>query len=306
MRLAVVGAGAMGGALAAEASAAGHDVHVLDASPDLVAAIRARGIRVREGDKELTAHVSATTDPADIGPVDVAVIFVKAQHTAAAARSVATLCDQHTVVASLQNGWGNADVIAGVLGADRLVFGVTYHSCSVTGVAEVAHTGRGDTVIGAYGDGPISRPCPVADLLSSAGWSCQVIEDVRTEIWKKLILNAATLPTAALTGLTAGELGADPDMLQVVDAAALEACAVARGLGLQIDPAERVERIRAVLTAAGAGKPSMLQDALAHRKTEIDVINAAVVSAAGRVGVAVPVNAALTSMIRGLERSWSL
>ena len=306
MRVAVVGAGAMGGAFAAEASAAGHEVHVLDVSSSLVSMIVDRGLVVHGGQHDLTERIHASTDAADIGVVDAVMVFVKAQHTAAAARSTRAMRDDHTVVASLQNGWGNSDTIAREIGTARLVYGVTYHSCSVSGLAEVAHTGRGESFVGPYEGRDLAASERVAELLTSSGWSGRVSPDVRTEIWKKLILNAATLPTAALTNLPAGQLAVGEAMSALVDSAALEACAVAKGLGLDIDPHERIERIHAVLTAAGPGKASMLQDTQACRKTEIEVINVAVVRAAAEVGIEVPVNRALVALIGGLEQSWTL
>jgi 2-dehydropantoate 2-reductase len=307
MKIAVIGAGAMGGALAAEAAQAGHEVHVLDVSADLVAAIREQGIVVSVGGAEITGRVQASTSPAEIGPADLVVIFVKAQHTAAAARAANELRGPDTVLVSLQNGWGNADVIAREAGTSRLVFGVTYNSCSSAGLARVAHTGRGDTVIGAYADDSEAADAAkrAAEVLASAGWPCRVTGQVRTEIWKKLILNAATLPTAALTGLPAGELAQDGAMRELVDTAAREACAVAAALGLDIDADERLAAIHSVLAAAGPGKASMLQDALARRKTEIEVINGAVAREAAGLGIEVPVNRALAALISGLERGWS-
>lgn len=128
---------------------------------------------------------------------------------------------------------------------------------------------------------------------------------MRTEIWKKLILNAATLPTAALTGLTAGALSDSEQMWPVVERIAREASSVAIALGLKIDPEERVERIRATLAGAGGGKASMLQDTEAHRKTEIEVINAAVARAGASTGTPTPLNDLMVSMIAGLESSWT-
>jgi len=298
----------MGGALAAEAAHAGHDVYVLDVSADLVAAIRERGIVVTLEDEQVTGRVRAETDPAAIGTVDLVVIFVKAQHTMSAASRVGALRHPGTIVLSLQNGWGNADAIADVAGTDRLVFGVTYNSCSSSGLAQIRHTGRGQTVIGPYAADQAGADAAesAAAALTSAGWPCRVSPDVRTEIWKKLILNAATLPTAALTNLPAGDLTLGTAMRELVDAAAREACTVALGLGLAIDTDERLDTIHAVLRAAGKGKASMLQDTQAKRKTEVEVINGAVARIAADLGIAVPVNRALAALISGLERSWSL
>lgn len=305
MKLAVVGAGAMAGALAAEAALGGYDVHVVDVSSELVEKIATDGIEIRSGNSTEVGRPRATTDAATVGIADVIVLFVKAQHTRPAAEAVKLMQGSRTVVLSLQNGWGNADVLAEVLGTERLVFGVTYHSCSVVGLGIVHHSGRGDTFIGAFEGDDQTAAEKAAALLNSIGWSTTVSPTVRTDIWKKLVLNCATLPTAALTGLNAGALGASREMWPAVESIARETVTVAVALGLQIDADERVNRIRATLSAAGTGKPSMLQDAEAHRKTEIEVINAAVARAGASVGTPTPLNELMVAMMTGLESGWT-
>jgi len=305
MKLAVIGAGAMGGALAAEAELAGHDVHIVDVSTVLVGQVTGNGLEIRSGDSVVVGRPKITTDPSSVGPVDVAVIFVKAQHTRSAAESVKFLRGKDTVVVSLQNGWGNADTLSEVLGPERLVFGVTYHSCSIVDVGIVNHSGRGETFVGGYAGDDQSAAEIAAELLRTTGWSTTVTPDVRTEIWKKLVLNSATLPTSALTGLTAGALGSTQEMAPIIEGLARETTSVARSIGLDVDPEERIVRIAATLAGAGSGKASMLQDTEARRKTEIEVINAAVVRAGASTGTPTPLNALMTALIAGLERSWT-
>ena len=147
------------------------------------------------------------------------------------------------------------------------------------------------------GDGP-SR---LAEALESAGLTTTVASPVRPEIWKKLILNAATLPASALTGMTAGALGTSQDMLDLVSETTREAVAVAQALGYDIDFDERIATILGLVEKAGPTKASMLQDVEAGRRTEIDVINGAVVKAADETGVPVPINRALMQLIKGWE-----
>lgn len=305
MKLTVVGAGAMGGALAAEAALAGNDVNIVDVSTELVDKVVADGLEIRSGDTSVIGRPHATTDASTLGVADVIVLFVKAQHTRSAAEAVKTMRGDSTVVLSLQNGWGNSDVLAEALGTDRLVFGVTYHSCSSVGLGVVSHSGRGDTFVGSYSGDDQAAAQVAADLLNSSGWNTTVTPAVRIEIWKKLILNAATLPTAALTGLAAGPLGENEATWTVVEQIARESVAVAVAMGLEIDPEERVERIRATLAGAGNGRASMLQDADAHRKTEIEVINAAVVRAGTATSTPTPLNELMVGLISGLESSWT-
>jgi 2-dehydropantoate 2-reductase len=305
MRVAVVGAGAMGGVWAARLSAAGTPVAVVDVDPNVVSAIATGGLVLQNSDGTETARPQATTRPEDLGSCDVVFFFVKAHHTASAAQLARPIVGSSTTVVSLQNGWGNADVLADTYRPDQIVMGVTYHSATVIAPGRVAHTGKGATYLGPYVDGaPLDRAAAVGRLLGGAGIDITVTPQVKVEVWKKLILNAATLPAAALTRLRAGDLGQPGPMLDLVDALAAEAVQVARAQGYAIDLAERTERIHAVLAGAGAGKASMLQDVEAHRKTEIEVINGAVVRAAEKVGMDVPLNRAMVALIGGLERGW--
>lgn len=306
MKVAVVGSGAMGGIWAARLALAGNEVVVIDVATEVVAAIERDGLVVenKEGEVE-TARVRATADAASVGPVDVVFVFVKAQHTAAVAEGAQPLIGAETTVVSLQNGWGNSDVLASVYPPQQIAMGVTYHSGTVVAPGRVAHTGRSMTFLGPYADGAgLARAQAVGALMTAAGIETTVTAEVKTEVWKKLILNTATLPTSALTLLRAGELGQPGAMLDLIDQLAIESTQVARALGYPIEEGERIERIHAVLAGAGMGKPSMLQDVEARRKTEIEVINGAVVREAERVGVDVPINRAMVALVGGLERSW--
>ncbi len=301
MRIAVVGAGAMGTIFGARFHEAGHDTVLLDVVQPLVEAINAAGVTVVRGEEERTVRVPATTDPATVGPCDLVVFFVKCYHTAQAAEGARPLVGPSTVVASLQNGWGNGDVLAAVYPPDQIVVGVTYNSGTVLGPARVAHPGVGPTYMGPYQGDSTDGAERLAEAVRSGGLEAQVVTPIRPEIWKKLILNAATLPTAALTGMNAGALTAHGLMHDLVTDTAREAVAVARALGYDIDEEERVAYIHQLLERAGPTRGSMLQDFEAGRRTEIDVINGAVVRAADETGLAAPLNRAFVALVKGWE-----
>jgi len=306
MRIAVVGAGAMGAIFGARFAQAGHDTHLVDVAVPLVDKINSDGITVVRGDDETVTQVPATTDPASVGPVDLVVFCVKCYHTPSAAEAARPLVDSSTVVASLQNGWGNGDVLAGVFPPEQIVVGVTYNSGTVLEIGRVAHPGVGPTTVGSFTDGKGGGPERLAETLTAGGLEATVASPIRPEIWKKLILNAATLPTAALIGMNAGALTAHPDMKQLVSETAREAVAVARALGYDIDEQERIDAIHGLLERAGPARGSMLQDFEAGRRTEIDVINGAVVRAAGDKDVPVPINRAFMALVKGWESQQGL
>jgi 2-dehydropantoate 2-reductase len=305
-RIAIVGAGAMGGLWAGKLVQAGHDVTIVDVSRELIEAVRRDGLIVlEEGVTEQTSRVAATNDPRDAGEQDVVFVFVKGYHTRAAARGLGPLLDDETVVVTLQNGWGNADVLAEHVPGERLVVGVTYHSAMVEAPGRIRHPGAGPSYVGPYRDGDsLEHAERVAALMTGAGLEAEATAEVKTAIWRKLIHNAACLPVSALTDLHAAPLVEPGPVRDLIDDLAREAVAVAVASGYAIDEDERIERIHAVLGAAGMGVPSMLADVHARRQTEIDTINGAVARAAGRVGVEVPLNAAMVALIAGLERAW--
>jgi 2-dehydropantoate 2-reductase len=301
MKVAVVGAGAMGSIFGARFAEAGHDTVLVDVAEPLVEKISADGVTVVRGDEEKTARIPATTDPASVGEVDLVVFFVKCYHTASAAEMARPLVGSSTVVASLQNGWGNGDVLASVFDPSQVVVGVTYNSGTVLALGKVAHPGVGPTYMGPFADGTTDGAGLLADALEAGGLEAHVTEPIRPEIWKKLILNAATLPTASLTGMNAGALTAHALMRDLVSETAREATAVANALGYDIDADERIEYTHALLERAGPTRGSMLQDFEASRRTEIDVINGAVVRAAEETGVPVPLNRAFVALVKGWE-----
>jgi 2-dehydropantoate 2-reductase len=301
MRIAVVGAGAMGSIFGSRFVQGGHDTVLVDVAADLVDKINADGVTIVRGEEEQTTSLPALSRPETDGPVDLVVFCVKCYHTDSAAELVRPLVGPDTVVASLQNGWGNGEVLASAYPPEQVVVGVTYNSGTVLGLGRVAHPGVGPTTMGPYAGESTARAERLASALADGGLEAHVATPIRPEIWKKLILNAATLPTAALTGMHAGALTADPDMNPLVSDTAREAVAVARALGYDIDEQERVDYIHGLLERAGPTRGSMLQDFEAGRRTEIDVINGAVVRAADEHGVPVPLNRAFVRLVKGWE-----
>lgn len=303
MTVAIVGAGAMGGLWAAKLTAAGMPVAILETSQEVIDAVTGTGLVLQSAEGTETVRVRATTCAEEVGPVDVVFFFVKAHHTAMAADLAKPLVGPATTVVTLQNGWGNAAVLAATYPPERLVIGVTYHSATVLAPGRVAYTDPGPTFVGPYSDGaPLDRATAVRDLLTAAGFEVTLTPRIKAEIWKKLVMTAATLPTAALTRLRSGQQGQLGPLLDLVDALAVETVHVACAQGYDIDLHEQISHIHAVLV--GPGKGSMLQDVEAGRKTEIDVINGAVVRAADHLGIDVPLNRTMVALIAGLERGW--
>ena len=301
-RLAVVGAGAMGCIFGAALAEAGVDVILLDVVRPLVDRINDAGVGVVRDGPERSVRVTATDDPSSIGRVDAAIVFVKCYHTASAAELMRPLIDDESVVASLQNGWGNEAVLAEAFGPERVIAGVTYHSGTTLAPGRVSHNAPGPTVIGPYEGTSLDRCRPLEHALVAAKFDVTVTADVRTEVWKKLVFNAAGLAAGALTGLDPHGTAAHPPLRELVLDLAREAVAVAQAAGYAIDADERVDVLSSAFERSAPGtKGSMRQDLEAGRRTEIDVVNGAVVREAEAHGIDAPLSRAMVALVTGYE-----
>lgn len=301
MKIAVVGAGAMGCLFGGFLARAGEDVLLVDVAPAAVEALSGRGVRLWEGEDAQDVPVRAVSESAAAGPVDLVLVMVKAQHTASAARSLGPLLSPGTAVLTLQNGLGAADVLAEAVGAKRLLVGVTAQGATLLSPGEVRHGGAGETLFGPFAPGG-PDPAPFADALCRAGLPARAVDDPWPAVWRKLAVNCGINAVAALTGHRNGRIPEIPEAAAVLAEAVLEAAAVARAAGVDLgEPGALVEAVLAVARATGANRASMGQDVDARRPTEIAFINGAVVREGGRFGVATPVNRTLTRLVKALE-----
>ena len=303
MRIAILGGGgAMGGLFGGYLARAGNDVTLIDVSKAALQAINADGLSIEEKDgSQPVIRVPASDDPSAVGPVDLIINFVKCYHTEAAIRSATPMMTPETAVLSLQNGWGNAPRIASIVGEDKVLVGLTYHSGTLLAPGKVKHPGSGMTYIGELTGKPTKRLEGVVAAFRDAKIETTQSPRILDEVWKKLALNACTLPTAALLRFFAHELVAFEPAKSEMAAILREVVAVANAQDIALDYDERWAAITGLLEKAVGAKASMLQDVEASRQTEIEVINGAIVDAGKRVGVPTPHNEAMVWMMQAAE-----
>jgi len=306
MNIAVIGgAGAMGSIFGGMLAHNGNDVTLVDVAAQPVEAINANGLKIEDrSGAALVVRVRATTDPRSVGPVDLALVFVKCYHTESAIQNAAPLIGPATTVLSLQNGWGNAPRITNILGEERVLVGVTYHSGTLIGPAHVLHAGKGATYVGELNGHISERLRRLAETFTAAGLDTTPSDAVLNVIWSKLALNACTLPTSALLRFYAGQLIEHDGTLALMRALLREVVAVAQAQGITLDENERWDAITKLLQGAKTGKASMLQDVENKRRTEIDVINGAIVAAGQRLNIPTPHNHSMVCLVKALEETF--
>ena len=275
MRICVVGCGAIGSLFAAHLAALGDaEVWVFDVSQTQVRAITEHGLQC-PGVKAGTHGIQARGDGAQIPPCEFGIVATKSLHTdAALAATAAAFAD--AAVCSVQNGVGNEEIIARHV--PRVIRGTTIVAGHVPAPGAVQLDAPGGTWIGPFEPRParMGEVRQLADLLNRGGLPTTALQDARGAQWTKLIFNSATSPVAALTGLTMGQLGEMAGARDLIGGLAGEGCAVARALGITLDD-DPLAMIEEAVTHAHGHRPSMLQDVLARRPTEIGVLNGAIV-----------------------------
>jgi 2-dehydropantoate 2-reductase len=291
----------MGALFGATLIQAGVDTRLIDVNSDLVASLNNEGILIRSSGHEQRLTISATTDPRGERPVDLLVVFVKAWATDAAMRLAMPLIGAQTSILSLQNGWGNGESLAQHVAADRIFLGVTYHSASVPLSGIVDHTAAGSTYLGPYRHGNLAAAEEIASVFTAAGLPTESTATIEARIWRKLMLNLAANPVAALSGLRSDGLLAEPNIGRLMEGITRESVAIANAEGHAFDADETIEYVRSSLEQAGTSLASMRQDVLAGRPTEIEVITGAVVRSADQHGIDVPINRAIYALIKGYE-----
>jgi 2-dehydropantoate 2-reductase len=286
---------------------AGHEVHAVTLWPNHAEAMRTQGLRVEGASGDRTVRLaSAGTDTNGIGPCDLVVIASKAFDVAAAAQSSVTLLGPDTVVQTIQNGLGSPEVAAPVLGKDRLAVGVVGgFGASMRAPGHAHHNGMEMIRFGAFAGLPTRLLRASARIWESAGFTVSLFDDVTRMVWEKLIMNVAFSGTSCTTGLTIGEVMADPNAWSVAQGCAREAIAVAGAANVRLEVGDPIEHIRKLGGKIPNARPSMLLDYNAGRRGEVDAINGSIPRLGKRYGIPTPVNETVVAIIKARESGFT-
>lgn len=295
MKIAVMGAGAVGCFYGGMLARAGHEV-VLIGRPSHVESIQKQGLLLETLAFTERVAASAGSDPAQVHDAALVLCCVKSNDTAAAATAMAPFLSGDAVVLSLQNGVDNAQQLSTLLG--REVFpAVVYVAAEMAGAGHVRHHGRGELLIG-----PSPHAERLVTLFATAGVSVQISDNVSGALWTKLIINCVINALSAITRLPYGPLAKIPGMETVMRDVLAECQAVAKADGIDL-PDTLWASIEGIMRSMPTQRSSTAQDVERGKRSEIDHLNGYMVERGRVLGVATPVNRMLQTLVRGLEKT---
>jgi len=299
MRIAVMGAGGVGGYFGARLARAGHAVTFIARGRHL-AAMRERGLAVNSASGDLRLATPAVTDtPATVGPVDVVLFAVKLWDTESAAEAIRPLVAAGGVVIPFQNGVGSIERIGAVLGAQHVMGGVAQIAATIAEPGVIAHTGtmarlRFGPVL------PAQRPAAETLLAAckGAGIDAELVPDIRLALWEKFVFLAAFSGLTSVARQPIGVLRGDPDLRTALEAAMREAWMVGRAKHVALSDDFVAQQMRFADGLPAEMKSSMLNDLNAGGRLEAPWLSGAVARMAAELGVPAPVHATLYAVLK--------
>ena len=299
MHLAIIGSGALGSLFAAILSPS-TDLVMFGHWPQQLTRLRSSGLTMIHPDGGRSTHnFRVKNDPTQIPAVDLALVLVKAYQTERTALEVKQFLAADGLAVTLQNGLGNVDILAEILGPNRVTQGITANGATMQEPGVVRFAGHGLTHLAQLEEKHAALQA-LAELLNAAGFETHLTNDLQSLAWGKLVINSGINPLTALLRVPNGFLANDRHARELMFAAAEETAAVAHALHINLPYLDPSQRILEVAQATAANKSSMLQDVLRGSQTEIDAICGAVVSHGQNTGIPTPINGEFLRLIKAL------
>jgi 2-dehydropantoate 2-reductase len=307
MKIAVIGAGAMGSLFAARLIDGGAELTLVDVDEQLLDALRSHGLRLEDeqGTRVYWPRVARAEQLQ--GKVDVLLMLTKSHHTRQAMQASQHLLGQQTLVLTLQNGLDSVAVLREYVADHCLAIGMTLYPADVLAPGSVRSCGMGEVRLRGLLPGQKSaEPLrALIDCLRRGGMHCIEDPDIEVSIWEKVAFNTALNSLCALAGESVGELGRCARGREMALALVAEAATIAASVGVAVDPQRVTQVVEEAFVVHAGHKPSMLQDLEHGRRMEIDALSGALLAHARRQGVRVPAMAAIDRLLRRVQRQRS-
>jgi len=311
VKIAVYGAGGVGGYFGGRLALAGHEVHLI-ARGDHLDAIRQHGLRVDSVRGGFDVRVPATDDPGQIGPSDIVLFCVKSYDTAAAASRLAPLLGDATAVVSLQNGVDNESTLADAIGWRHVVGGASFIFATITGPGVIDHTGGpASLAFGEFGDsgtmaGPRSdRVLALAEACRAADIPTDVPDDIRVVLWSKYAFICAQAGMTATTRLPIGDIRECEPSWRMFATLVAEAAAVARAEGVPLPDSVVDDHLRATMKLEPTGRSSLYHDLATGHRMELEALHGTLSRLGARHGVPTPATDAVYAILSPFSRAGS-
>ena len=315
LRIAIIGVGSIGGIILG--ALADTDVEIVCVSRGntsvnlselgLVLHSPEGSIEVVPSERYLIVDSNSSRIPEQIrNTCDIAIVCGKTVDNQSLSQLASELVSENGCVLTVQNGLGNAELLAHKVGRDRVIVGSITHAAWRNSEGEVHWVGRGKIIFGPLDERGHKYTDSILDVLNDAELNASKSDNIQQILWKKLLINVAINPVCSIAGVRNGALLEVKSLWQQAMQAMREAAIVARASGVDLGDIELESYLREVVSISPKNRCSMLQDIMAGRETEIDSLCGAVVIRGEAEGIPTPCNAILHGLVKGIEKSSSL
>lgn len=300
MRIAVIGAGAMGSIYGGHLSLH-HDVYLVDTNQAIVDHISKNGLILQENGTDVVYHPTAVTSTEGLEPVDLIILFVKALFSRAALENNRHLIGPDTYLMTLQNGSGHEDTLSEFAPASHIIIGTTEDNGALLAPGHVRHGGNGNTNIGMLVEDHAEFLPRLKAALDSCGFNGKIHSNIQQLIWDKLFTNVSLSALTGVLQVPMGYIAGNQHAWAIATRLIHEAVEVAHGLGLEADEAKITEKVRETSLNSPDGITSICADLRDGRKTEVATISGSVVRASQKCGIPAPTHEVIATLIRAME-----
>lgn len=308
MKVAIIGAGAMGSLFGGSLASVVEQVVFYSTNKAYVEAVNQHGLIMTQGEKRNVVKSRATSNPADIGEADVAIVYVKYTGTRQAIQDALVSCiTKNTMVVTLQNGLGNVEIIKEYVPEDQIVFGLSTLTSDVKGPGHIEMTTLSKVGTSMWPLNGVVTPKleNLVNLMNQVNLNADIAPDVQERIWKKILVNACENTLCAILKVNVTDLMINtPASYEISKQVIFEVADVARAKGMNISREAALNHVMKVTEAVPGHVPSMVFDVLNKKMTEIGCINEAVVAEGQRLGIPTPTVDLIAKLIRAIEANY--
>ena len=306
MRIAIIGAGAMGMLFGAKLQQSGNEVIMIANRSELIDKLNNDGISLESEKGKEVIPVKAKLAEDVTEEIDLAILFTKAIHTEAAMTSAMQYLGQDSYVLTLQNGIGNIEIISKFIPYENILAGVTMFASDVIENACISSYGGGYTKIMTASGEEREMLNDIKRVLDDAGLESEIVPDIFVTIWEKLAFNSAMNASAAICRVPNGGLAVTEEGKQLVYNIAKETLAVAKAQGIKVSEKNVLDAIKSSFKVHKNHFPSMAQDVFKKKPTESKFINGNIVKKAKELNISAPYNEVLYALIHTIESTYEI